>query len=244
METELVTYGHARVEPTEAKARQFGTWRIVYTIGQAEMAAGGSFRIRPPQLGMVRWDVGHVIAEASRAGATCQVRLINCWPISYHWRQTPIIHVDLWGQALCPGDTITVTIGDRGAYSRGFFQRARAQDHAQDDAIWDFWVDVEGNKSVPPESAHNDPFVQLEPFVMRVRPAEPARLAVVARQPGDDEKTARVIIAARDRYENLCNKYAGEVQLEIEEREFAVRIDGGRGECEVDADTSPQYLSA
>jgi len=89
--------------------------------------------------------------------------------------------------------TITITIGDRGAYSRGFFRRARAQDHAQDDAIWDFWVDVEGNKSVPPESSHNDRFVKLDPFVMRVQPAEPARLAVVARQPMDEENTARYL---------------------------------------------------
>lgn len=244
MRTELTKCGHACVEPASAKAGQRGTWQVIYTAGKVGMAAGGSLRIRPPQRGMVRWDVGHVTAEASRTGAVCQVQLINCYPLSFHWRQTPIIHVDLWGQALRPGDNITVTIGDRGAYSRGFFRRARAQEHAQDDAIWDFWVDMEGNKSVPPESAHNDPFVQLEPFVMQVQPSEPARLAVVARQPKDEEQASRVIIVARDRYENLCREYAAEVQLKVEEKEFAVQIENGRGKCEVHADLVPHYLSA
>jgi len=244
MEAEIIECGHALVEPAEAEAGQCGTWQVMYTVGQAGMAAGGSLRIRPPQRGMVRWDVAHVIAEASQVGTVCQVRLINCWPISCHWRQTPIIHVDLWGKALRPGDTITVTIGDRGAYSRGFLRRAHAQDHAQEDAIWDFWVDIEGNKSVPPESAHNDLFVPLEPFVMCIRPAKPARLAVVVRQPGDEEQTARVIVAARDSYENLCQEYAAEVQLKVGEKEFAVQMEAGRGECEVCTNTVRQYLSA
>jgi len=237
-------FGHAIVSPAEAVAGQRGTWRVIYTVGAAGMAVGGSLRLRPPQRGMVRWEVGHVIAEAGRSGAVCEVRLVNCWPLTYHWRQTPIIQVDLWGEALRPGDTITVTLGDRGAYSRGFFLRARAQDHAQDDALWDFWADVEGNKSVPPEAAHNDPYVALEPFVMRVRPAAPARLSVVARQPADDSDEARVVIAVRDAYENLCDGYAGEVSLEVGERQVRVALAGGIGHCAVPAEPGPCYLSA
>ena len=75
---ELIEYGQARVDPAEAKAGEYGTWRVIYTVGEVGMDAGGSLRIRPPQRGMVRWDVGHVIAEASRTGSACQIRLINC----------------------------------------------------------------------------------------------------------------------------------------------------------------------
>jgi len=37
METEL-SYGHAHIEPKEAKAGQHGTWQIIYTVGQVGMA--------------------------------------------------------------------------------------------------------------------------------------------------------------------------------------------------------------
>ncbi len=239
-------FGHARVEPAGAVAGQLGTWRVVYTVGEAGMAVGGALRIRPPQRGMVRWQVGHVIAEASRPGAVCTVQLLNCWPISFHWRQTPIIQVDLWGTALQPGDTITVTIGDRGGYSRGFFRRARAQDFAQDDALWDFWVDVEGNKSVPPEASHNDPWVQLEPFEMAVRPAPPARLAVVVRQVREGGQAARVLVVARDEFDNFCDDYHGTVTFAEaggEEGEV-VRVSGGRAVAQVPAGAGPRYFVA
>lgn len=237
-------HGTVTVTPERAVAGQRGTWRVVYTVGSEGMAVGGSLRIRPPQRGMVRWDVGQVIAEASRPGAVCQVRLINCWPLTFHWRQAPIIHVDVWGEALQEGDTITVTIGHRGGYSRGFFRRARAQEHAQDDAIWDFWVDTEGNKCVPAESAHNDPYVQLEPFVMVVAAGRPSRLSVVARQPGDENTTTRVIVAARDRYDNLCSDYAGRVRLEVGDETLTVDVTGGRGSAKAPVQPGAQYLSA
>jgi len=244
MSTNKDEFGHAVVEPGQAVAGQRGTWRIIYTVGRAGMAVGGSLRIRPPQRGMVRWDVGHVVAEASRPGAVCEVRLFNCWPLTFHWRQAPIIHVDLWGEALQEGDTITVTIGDRGGYSRGFFRRARAQEHAQDDAIWNFWVDVEGNKFVPPEAAHNDPYVELEPFFMRVLPARPASIFIVLHQPGDDEDTARLTLSIRDAYRNLCDDYSGQVKVEIGDLELKVPVEGGCAHAQVPAGRGCQLACA
>ncbi len=85
-----------RIEPAEpvvAGAR--GTWKVIYTVGRAGINVGGALRIRPPQKGMVRWEVGKVTAAASRPGAACEVQLFDCHPISYHWRHAPIIQVDL-----------------------------------------------------------------------------------------------------------------------------------------------------
>ncbi len=237
-------YGWAVVEPGEAVAGKLGTWTVTYTVGEEGMKAGGSLRIRLPWRGMVRWQPGHCIAWPSRPGAVCQVRVENAWPLRFHWRQGPIVHVDLWGEDLQPGDTITVVIGHRGAYSRGFFRRTRAQTHAQPDALWEFYVDVEGNKQVPPEAAHNDPYVQLEPFSMPVRAAEQARLSVVARQVAKAGDAARVVVVARDRHDNPCPQYAGQVRVDGAGNSWRVAVSGGRAEFEMTAPAGPVRLCA
>ena len=226
--------GAVRIDPGQpVVAGSRGTWRIIYTAGRQGMSIGGSLRIRPPERGMVRWEVGKVTATASRPGASCEVRLIDCHPLTFHWRHAPIIHVDLWGEALEEGDTITVTIGDCGGYSRGYCRRARAQDHAICGAQWDFWADTEGNKSVPPERAHNDPYVQLEPVAMDVLPAAPARFSVVARQPQPGDDTFRVLVAARDTYDNFCEQYEGDIRLEAGNQVASLSAGGGRAAMEL-----------
>lgn len=229
-------FGHMGIEPdSPVVAGSRGTWRIIYTAGARGMAVGGALRIRPPQRGMVRWEVGMVTAEASRPGSTCRVQLINCHPITYHWRQAPTIQVDLFGASLRAGDTLTVTLGERGGYSRGYFVRARAQDHAHRDAIWDAWVDTEGNKSLPPERTIDDPWVPLEPIRMDVRPGPPARLSVVVRQPAPGETQARVLIVARDTYGNFCDDYAGPLRVLTGTQEHDVELQGGRATIELTA---------
>ncbi len=227
-------FGCVRVEPDRAAvAGSRGTWKIIYQAEDRGMAVGGALRIRPPQRGMVRWEVGMVTAQASRPGSTCHVQLFNCHPITYHWRQAPTIQVDLLGMALAPGDTMTVTIGERGGYSRGYYRRARAQDHAHQRAIWDVWIDVEGNKSLPPERMIDDPWLALEPVEMDVLPAPPARLSVVARQPGPGDSQVHALIVARDQYGNFCDGYQGEVHLVAGSEERKVEITGGRAVVEL-----------
>lgn len=201
------------ITPAVATAGQRGTWKLTFTLGPEGMRVGGALRIRPPQKGMVRWEVGKLTATASRPRAACEVSLFDCHPISYHWRHAPIVQVDLLGEELAEGDTITVIIGERGGYSRGYFVRARAQDHAHQQAEWDFWIDVEGNKSLQPERAIDDPWVQLDSILMDVAPDRPARLHVIACQPQSDEDEFMVLVAARDAYGNFCEQHQGALIL-------------------------------
>jgi hypothetical protein len=222
-------FGTIRIEPdSPVVAGSRGTWRVIYQVGARGMAVGGALRIRPPQRGMVRWELGMVTARASRPASTCRVQLFNCHPITYHWRQAPTIQVDLLGAPLADGDTITVTIGERGGYSRGYYRRARAQDHAVKGATWDFWVDAEGNKSLPPERPINDPWVSLESVAMDVLPGPPARLSVVARQSAPGDSRARVLIVARDRTGNFCDEYHGSAHIVGADQECDVEVSGGR----------------
>jgi len=199
-----------RISPAEAMAGQLGTWTVTIIVGPEGIKVGGALRIRPPQRGMVRWQVGKVTAEASRPGAACEVRLFDCHPISYHWRHAPIIQVDLYGTELVQGDTVAVTIGEGGGYSRGYFVPARAQEHAQDDAQWDVWMDAEGNKSLQREQAIKDPWQALAPVLMQVRPAKVAGLALTGAQPLPGEEQTLLLVVARDRYDNLCDEYTGQ----------------------------------
>lgn len=207
-------YGHVRLEPDgPVVAGDKGTWRIVYTAGKRGIAPGGALRIRPPQLGMVRWQVGLVTAQTSRPGVTCRVELINCHPLTYHWRQAPMVQVDILGGRLQPGDTVTVTVGERGGYSRGYAVRAQAQDHAVRGARWDVWVDAEGNKSLQREREINDPWAELDSMEIDVVAGPAAQLSIAARQPRPGETDTRAVVAARDRFGNHADTYRGAARL-------------------------------
>ncbi len=224
-------FGSAKIDPGgPVVAGDRGTWRVVYTVGERGMAPGGAIRIRPPQRGMVRWQVGLVTAEASRPGTTCRVELTNCHPISTHWRQAPIVQVDVLGERLEPGDTVSVTLGERGGYSRGYYIRAQAPEHAHRGAIWDIWADVEGNKSAPPESAVNDPWVQLEAAYTDIIGGPAARLSVAARQVLPVADRTRVVVAARDRFGNHSEAYDGQISVIGAEEDLSETVRGGKAE--------------
>jgi len=215
------------ISPDHAIAGRRGTWRVTFTLGPEGLRVGGAIRLRPPEMGMVRWEVGKVTAAASRPGASCDLQLLDCHPISHHWRHPPMIQIDLLGEELCEGDTITVTIGERGGYSRGFLRRARAQEHAQSDARWDAWIDTEGNKSLQPERAHNDPWLPIESVIMAVGPAAPSRLSLVARQPAPDQDHADLLIVARDGFGNCCEEHVGEALLSDGDSAWALEMESG-----------------
>ncbi len=68
---------------------------------------------------------------------------------------------------------------------------------------------------------------------MDVLPAKPTRLALVARQPGPQEQDRRLLVVARDRYDNFCDDYESEIKLLGCESPSAIELTGGRATVRV-----------
>ncbi len=199
--------------PIVAGAR--GTWRFMYTAGASGIEVGGGLRIFPPHKGHTFWELGKVTARCSREGATVDVETFNAGPYTPHHSNPPYIRVTVYGEPLVEGDTITVTIGERGGYSRGYFGLARAADHAWEDYPVEVFVDVLGNGARPREFDRPDAFVTLPdtPNVEIIADA-PARLHVIARPPGTPgDDAVSLVISARDKYGNLAD-YAGTLKVD------------------------------
>lgn len=190
------------------------TWKLIYTVGPSGIQVGGGLRIFPPHRGMTFWELGKVAAETSRPGATCEVQTFNDAPYSFHHSQPPHIQVMVLGERLIEGDQITVTIGERGGYSRGYFLRARATDHAYDDYPFEVYVDVLGNGTRPMEMVVKQSWVQLpDAPTVEVVADRPQRFHVAAKPPGGEDDAFSLVISARDRYTNLAS-YVGTLKVE------------------------------
>ncbi len=196
--------------PGPVVAGRRGTWRLIYTVGSRGISVGGGVRIAPPHQPYNSWEVGKVIATCSRPGANCEVKLDNVCPATYHWRQVAIIQVTVWGASLQEGDEIIVTIGERGGYVSGYFLRARAQKIAIPHTQFDVWVDVDGNGSYLLGSQDSEGFVRLEQvprFDVIGGPAD--YFSAVVRQPAHPDGPSRIVICARDEYDNRSRSYRG-----------------------------------
>jgi hypothetical protein len=209
------TVGSIRLQPSGpivAGAR--GTWKLIYTAGPSGIEVGGSLRIFPPHQGHTFWELGKVTAETSRPLATCEVETFNDRPYSFHHSQPPYLRVTVYGRPLIEGDTITLTIGEPGGYSRGYFRQARVADHAYHDYRFEVSVDVLGNGARPREFDRPDAFVELShPPKVDIIAASPAYFHVVARPPGGDDDSFALVVSARDEYTNLA-QYQGTLKLE------------------------------
>ena len=122
-----------------------GTWTIAVTVGQLGLAVGGGIRITPPTSERQCWDVGHVTAAVSRAGAGLHVETENVHPLSLHHSQYPVIRVVVEREPLVEGDLIEIALGDVGGYVTGFLKQAQATDVVPLRARFEVAVDIEGN---------------------------------------------------------------------------------------------------
>ncbi len=190
------------------------TFTLTYTVGASGIEVGGGLRIFPPHKGHTFWELGMVTAQCSRSGVAIDVETFNDGPYTFHHSNFPYIVITVYGEPAREGDTITVTIGERGGYSRGYFRRARVADHASDEYPFEVSVDVLGNGARPRERDRADALVALpDTPVIEVIADKPARLHVIARPPGRaDDDTFSLVISARDQYTNLAD-YAGVLHL-------------------------------
>ncbi len=209
------TVGTIRLEPAGPfVAGSRHTLRLIYTAGPSGIAVGGGLRIFPPHRGMTYWELGKVTAECSRPGSAVEVETFNDHPYTFHHSNPPYVRVTVYGEPLQEGDTIIITLGEHGGYSRGYFRRARVTDHAWSSYPFEVFVDVLGNGARPREFDRPDAFVELpDAPEVDVIADRPARLHVIAKPPGGaDEDSFELIISVRDQFGNLA-EYEGDLTI-------------------------------
>ncbi len=202
-----------RPGPFVAGSRQ--RLRLTYTAGPSGIEVGGALRIYPPHQGHTYWELGKVAAVASREGVACDVETFNDRPYTYHHSNPPWVRVTILGEPLCEGDTISVTLGEHGGYSRGYYRLARVADHAWCEYHFDCYVDVLGNGERPAEFHREDALVRVPaPPRVEIIADRPARLHVVAKAPGSAQSDEfEVVASVRDQFGNLAN-YEGILKIE------------------------------
>ncbi|HXI16140.1 MAG TPA: DUF3604 domain-containing protein [Chloroflexota bacterium] len=118
-------YGRATLAPVQPViAGAFGTWTVTYTAGRYGIDDGGALRIAFHQTS----DVGAPQFQDPAAADFCSVAWSTPAPCRLEarydgelgvrpWKRTLVLRVR--DQALRPGDTITITLGDRSGGSPG-----------------------------------------------------------------------------------------------------------------------------
>jgi len=191
------------------------TLRLIYTAGPSGIEVGGGLRIFPPHRGHTYWELGKITAECSRRHVAVDVESCNDRPYSHHHSNPPWIRVNIWGEPLLEGDTITITLGEHGGYSRGYYRLARVADHAWRGYPFEVHVDVLGNGVRPREFDRPDAFVELpDAPAVDIVADHPARLHVVAKPPGGADNDAfELVVSVRDQFGNLA-EYEGTLRAE------------------------------
>jgi hypothetical protein len=240
------TVGSIRLDPPGPfVAGSRHTLRLTYTAGASGVEEGGALRIYPPHQGHTYWELGKVTAEASRVGVACEVETFNDRPYTFHHSNPPWIRVTVYGGPLREGDTVTITLGEHGGYSRGYFRLARVAQHAWCDYKFDCYVDVLGNGERPLEYHRPDAFVRIpdEPHVEIVAD-RPASVFVTAKAPGQAGADEFEIVASvRDEFGNLAD-YEGSLKVECTDPDAtlpeAIGVNEGVGMCDVHPARRPE----
>ncbi len=221
------------------------TLTLTYTAGPSGIETGGALRIYPPHQGHTYWEPGKVTAETPREGVTCEVETFNDSPYTFHHSNPPWIRVTVYGEPLREGDTITITLGEHGGYSKGYFRLARVARHAWCDYQFDCYVDVLGNGERPAEFHREDAFVRLpsSPKV-EIIADEPASVFVTARPPGTaDADDFEVVASVRDQFGNLA-EYEGTLKVESTDPDAnlpeTIAVNEGAGLCDVHPGRRPE----
>jgi hypothetical protein len=210
MSEPITDLGRARLDPADdVVAGSYGSWRVVYAVGQQGVPVGGGLRIDTdsdtdwgkPQFRDPRLD-DYVTATTSRP--TIQLALIFD---GYNGLTVTVRH-----RPLRPGDTLTVTYGDTRAGSPG----SRAQTFVEARRYFRVAVDLDGDGTyVPIGSPH-----------LRVVGGPAARLRVIAPSQARVDVPFSLLIAAEDAWGNPASAYTGTVQLRASRRSVLPRTYG------------------
>ena len=162
------TLGSAIIEPrTPVVAGKFGTWTIVYTVGQYGIDSGGQVKIARRLVS----DWGNPQFDNPAGEGFTTVTVDGAAKVRASWQQrgyirpkTPSIVLDIYDGSLDPGDTITLVMGDTTHGSPGM----RVQTYIESE--FEFFVVVDPTNST-------DPRPIADRLLLRVVSAETTSLA-------------------------------------------------------------------
>lgn len=202
-------------------AGEFGTWKLVFTVGKPGLPTGGGLRISTDSDSDWGWPQFTEPGEAEYTTAIGPVDSSFALSASDHLT----LAVTVLGRPLNDGEEIVITYGDRvggGPDSRAqtFLERRRY-----------FWIEVDGRGDGKYESIPTA--VELN-----VRGGDAARLVVTAPSDAVAGEPFRVLIKAEDAWGNPAERYRGRVRVEGAGVRFPVQEvtfgDGDGGVASID----------
>ncbi len=193
-------HGAATLEPSApVVAGTYGTWRLRYTVGAAGVASGGAIRISTDS--DTDWGLPQVTAPARAEYLT-----VHAPPearLDVVVEDIKSLRLRVHGRPLRPGETVTVTYGDRSGGGPG----SRAQTFQE--AKRYFWVAVDaagdGRFVTLPDSPHLTIVGGAARKLVAVAPS-----SVVAGRP------FRLLVRVEDAWGNPAHDYQGTLALRAE----------------------------
>ncbi len=198
--------GTATISPVDPViAGEFGTWTLTYTAGKFGIDDAGALRL----VFHTTSDLGAPQFDDPSAPDYCRITCSSAAPTRIDarydgelgvrpWKRT--IHMRIRDQAVRPGDTIAVTIGDRSGGSPG----ARGQTYAGP-MRFQFLVDAYGTGIFLPAT---------DPLEVAVVAGKPDHLRVHAPSDAIAGEPFSVTVAVRDHWGNVVRHWRERRQLD------------------------------
>ncbi|MCD6361719.1 MAG: DUF3604 domain-containing protein [Armatimonadetes bacterium] len=219
--------GSAIIEPGDpVAANSPGWWTITYTAGPRGIDVGGSVRFEipygftPPQ---PHWhgDIGHVSATCSREGVELRITVeeppVRRDPESFYYvtRWGRHLFVQVLGEPLVEGDTITLVYGRHPGFQAGAFAQ-----HFAGPAEFTVATDVDGTRS----AKFSGYTLIAEQPVLEVIAAEPDHFEVYAPTLAVTGEPIELTILARDNEANTVPPGKGVVEFASNEAGAEVQL--------------------
>jgi hypothetical protein len=213
-------YGTATLEPTdEIVAGSYGTWSITYTAGALGIDDGGQLKIATNMSS----DWGRPQFDDPIADNYATVETTANASVEAHWDTDGYIRplkdtvtIDIFDGAIGPGDTVTLTLGEKSGGSLGH----QAQTFPEVD--FEFAVLVDAFESGEP--------VRLPDSLTLDIVAGPANeLHAFIPSNADPGKDVTVRVRAEDYWGNTASGYDGSLRLEDDALESAVTAEAKDG---------------
>lgn len=198
-------FGSVTLEPSEpVVAGSYGTWTITYTVGALGLDDGGLFKLAMHQTsdrGIPQFDdptADNYATVTTDGDATVTAHFDSDGHIrSYRFA----VVCKVTDGSLAPGETLTLTLGDRSGGSLG----QRAQSFSESDVRFIALVD-------PHKSGDT---VELDDTLdYDVVPGPARNLAATLPATIDPNEDATLSVRAEDRWGNLASTYSGTVSIE------------------------------